>query len=271
MAAFVSFIQTFAVWIYLLLIFGILLGIKMLVDAQRLSRATLFSLDHERASEQTYRGILVISIFLVLMFFVTGILLFIGPFTPQPGPVIGRTPTVLTPQIFPTTVPTAAPTATLVPTIALPPSPIPPTTITTRTPTRPAVIPPTLIPPSPSIVYIFPAPKISGPLPNGGVWTGEGQANAAITFRWECAQCILGPDDQFEVVISFVDKAGTPKVAAGRTRDTFFLLRRIYEGGGFELYQQAKDDVFTWFVQIKREPGNQVVSPRSETWKFIWH
>lgn len=242
----------------------------MLVDAQRLSRATLFSLDHERASEQTYRGILVISVFLVLMFLVTGILLFIGPFTPQQGPVIGRTPTVLTPQIFPTTVSTTTPTATLAPTIALPPSPIPAAPIASRTPTRPAVIPPTLIPPSPTTAYIFPVPKITGPTPNGGTWQGEGQANAAMTLKWDCDPCALGQNDWYEVVITYTDKIGITRVVAGRTQDRFIPLRRIYEGSNLELYQKADRDTYFWSVQIKREPGNQAISPRSEIWKFIW-
>ena len=241
----------------------------MLVDAQSLSRTTLFALDHERASEQTYRGIFVISVFLILMFSVTGILLFIGPFIPSQNPVIARTPTVLTPPIFPTSPPTlsaiVAPTPTEIPA----PTPAPVVATATRTPTKAAIVAPTpgLLTATP--VYIFPSPKIIGPLPNGGTWQGEGKANAALTFEWKC-ECALGLNDWYEVVIAYVDRSGVPRVRAGRTRETLISLRRIYEGGGFELYQQAKEDAFSWFVQIRREPGNQPVSPPSETWKFIW-
>jgi hypothetical protein len=107
-------------------------------------------------------------------------------------------------------------------------------------------------------------------VPNGGTWIGEGQASAAITFRWVCEPCSLGPNDWYEVVITFTDRAGAPRTYAGRTQDKFLALRRIYEGGGFEIYQKAKEDTFQWYVQIKREPGNQPLSPPSETWKFVW-
>jgi hypothetical protein len=72
------------------------------------------------------------------------------------------------------------------------------------------------------------------------------------------------------VAISFIDRNGVPRTVAGRTQDKFLALRRIYEGGGFEIYQKAKEDAFQWHVQVKREPGNQPLSPPSATWKFVW-
>ncbi|MCI0475921.1 MAG: hypothetical protein L0Y55_06705, partial [Anaerolineales bacterium] len=115
-----------------------------------------------------------------------------------------------------------------------------------------------------------PSPKITGPVPNGGTWIGEGQANAALTFRWTCDQCALGANDWYEVVITFTDRTGVARTYAGRTQDKFLALKRIYEGGGFELYQKAKEDAFQWYVQVKRDPGNQPLSPPSEVWKFVW-
>lgn len=269
MAAFITFVRAFAVWIYLFLIFGILLGIKMLVDAQRLARTTLFSLDQERAGEQTFRGLTMIVVFLLGMFLVTVIIL-LSPFAPAQDPTLGRSATATLPAfVFASSTP--APSATFTP---LPRTETPFFTATpiiataTRTVTRPPL---TLAQPSATPVYALSAPKIIGPLPNGGTWTGEGQATAAMTLRWTCDKCVLGSNDWYEIVISYTDKTGAPRTVVGRTQETFIPLRRIYEGGGFELYHQAKEDTFFWFVQVKREPGNQPLSPPSETWKFIWH
>lgn len=268
MASLVTFVKTYALWIYLLLIFGILFGINMLVDAQRLSRTTLFSLDQERATEQTYRGLILIGVLLVAMFIVTGMVLFVAPLAPTPeSPLLRGATATLPPIIFPTNTPLPSATATLIPATETPFR-----TATPALPTATRIVTRTIAaPPSPTSVYVFPAPKIVGPVPNGGAWTGEGQANAAITFRWMCEQCVLGSNDWYEIVITYTDKTGVPKTVAGRTKDQFLALRRIYEGGGFELYHQAKDDTYFWSVQVKREPGNQPVSPLSETWKFIWH
>ena len=270
LAAFVSFVQAFAVWLYLLCGLGILFAIKMLVDARRLSRTTLFSLEQERASEQMYRAIIVMAVFAVALFFVTTINLVLAPIVPSAGPVILRGATLtLAPLILPTS--TSIPTTTLIP-----PRPtetpfvtgIPVSATVMRTATRAATT--SALPATVAIIYALPAPKISGPLPNGGTWIGEGQASAAITFRWSCEQCALGPNDWYEVVITFTDRSGVPRTYAGRTQDKSIALRRIYEWGGFELYQKAKEDTFQWYVQVKREPGNQPLSPPSETWKFVW-
>ncbi len=99
---------------------------------------------------------------------------------------------------------------------------------------------------------------------------GEGQANAAMTFRWNCDQCVLGPNDWYEVVITYVDKSGVPRTVAGRTQDKFLSLRRIIEGGQYDIYQKAKDGLYQWYVQVKHEPGNQPLTPPSEVWKFTW-
>ena len=272
MTAFVSFVQTFAVWIYLLCGFGILFAIKMLVDAQRLSRATLFSLEQERASEQTYRALIVMLVFFVAIVLVTLVIGVLAPIVPSGGPAILRGATAtLAPLILPTN--TSVPTITLTPPRSTETpfaTSIPVTATVIRTATR-AALPPAS-PVAATVVYTLPAPKITGPVPNGGTWIGEGQANAAITFRWSCDQCALGQNDWYEVVIVYVDKSGVSRTIAGRTQtqDKLLLLRKILEGGPYEIYQKAKEDTFQWFVQVKREPGNQPLSPPSETWKFVW-
>lgn len=271
MAAFVSFVYTYAVWIYLLLAFGILIAIKMLVDARRLSRTTLFSLEQERAVEQTYHAFILIAGLVVAILLVTGVNLLLAPHAPPLESPILRGPTA---TLAPFVIPTSSPVPTLTPTITRPtetPFVVNTTTVATATHTR--VLRPVLPPPgaaTPTVVYAMPAPSITGPLPNGGTWMGEGQANAAMTFRWNCDKCTLGPNDWFEVVITFTDRAGVPRTYAGRTQNRFIALKRIYEGGGFELYQKAKEDTYYWFVQVKHEPGNQPLSAPSETWKFVW-
>jgi hypothetical protein len=250
-------------------LFGILWGIKVLMDARRLSRTTLFSLDQERAVEQSFRSIVLISVFFLAMVVVTGINLLVAPVAPTPEPPILRGPTpTLAAIIFPanTPVPTLPPTVP-----ALTETPFFTATPVAATATR--VIKPTTPPvpaAGPTSAFALPAPTITGPLPNGGTWIGEGQANAAITFRWSCDQCTLGSNDWYEVVITYVDKSGTQRTIAGRTQDRSLSLRRLLDGGAYEIYQKAKEDTFQWFVQVKREPGNQSLSPPSETWKFVW-
>lgn len=240
----------------------------MLVDAQRLSRTTLFSLDQERAGEQTYRGLAVIVVFLLGMFFVT-IVILLSPFAPAQDMTIVRNATATLPAfVFASSTPAPSATPTSAPRTETPFYTATPIIATaTRTVTRPPLVsaPPTLTP-----VYALPAPKIIGPLPNGGTWVGEGQATAAMTLRWTCDKCVLGSDDWYEIVINYTERNGVPRTVAGRTQETFISLRRIYEGGGFELYQKAKEDTFFWLVQVKREPGNQPLSPPSEIWKFVW-
>jgi hypothetical protein len=264
--AFVVFVQTFAVWIYILLIIGILVGIKLFVDAQRLSRTTLFSLEQERATELSFKSILTIAASMVGVFLVTGVLVLIAPFAPTQDSSALRAPTgTLAPIILPTNTvrPTASPTFFL-PTETAFPTSIPISATITRI-VRTILPPPTVTP-----AYSMPAPTIAGPLPNGGAFQGEGQANAALTFKWNCDLCILGPNDWYEVSITFTDRSGAPRAVAGRTQDKFLSLRKLIEGGAYEIYQKAKEDTFQWHVQVKHEPGNQPYSPPSETWKFIW-
>ena len=270
MAAFVSFVSTYAVWIYLLLAFGILFAIKMLVDARRLSRATLFSLEQERAAEQVYRALILAVILLMTIMVVTAINVWLAPNAPPAESPILRGPTAtLAPFVIPTNSPVPTLTPTLVRVTETPFSvgtPIGATATSTRAirPTAPLAVA------SATPVYAMAPPVIVGPIPNGGTWIGEGQANAAMTFRWNCEKCALGANDWFEVVISFTDRAGAPRTFAGRTQERFLALKRIYEGGGFELYQKAKEDTFYWFVQVKRESGNVPLSAPSDTWKFVW-
>ncbi len=267
MTAFVSFVRAYAIWIYLLCAFGALIGVKMLADARRLARTTLFSLEQERAREQSYRAIILIGILLASAVVATIVNVVGGAIVPAPqSPILsGATPT-LSGIVFPTN--TASPTFTLTPPPASETPFLTSTPVITATATR--AVKPTaaasLTPPA----FPLPAPTIIGPVPNGGTWGGEGQANAAITFSWNCNQCVLGPNEWYEVSINYIDKSGVPRTIAGRSQDKFLSLRRILDGGPFDIYQKAKDDTFQWYVQVKRDPGDQPISPPSDAWKFVW-
>jgi len=268
--AFVTFVRTFAAWIYLFLIFGVLLGIKMLVDAQKLSRTTLFSLDQERASETTYRGLVVIAVFLIGMFVVT-IIILLAPLAPAQDPIVLRPTTPTLPvQVFASSTPPPSPTATLPLRTETPFASTPIVITATRTITRPLASP--IAPATATPALGLPAPKIIGPVPNGVVVTGFDRARVDLNFQWtwDCPQCRLGSEDFFVVSISFVDKnSGATRFVGGSTRNTFLSMADILRGAGVEVWQQAKDDAFQWMVQVKR--GDQPLSAPSEIWKFKWH
>lgn len=107
---------------------------------------------------------------------------------------------------------------------------------------------------------------------NGVVMTGVDQDKTSLKFQWtwDCTQCRLGPEDRFVIVISYLDKStGAPKVLAGTTTSNILSMIEITRGAGIEVYQQAKEDRFQWFVQVKR--GDVPLTPPSATWSFLWH
>lgn len=268
MTAFVSFVRTYAVWIYLLCAFGILIGIKMLTDARRVARTTLFSLEQERASEQSYRAIILIGVLLAAMVAVTAIDV-IGPtLVPSQGSPILRGPTAtLSVIVFPTNTP--LPTLTYTPLPATETPLLTSTAVITATATRAAK--PTALPVlSPTPTPPLPAPTLTAP-PNGNVFTGYNQANAAITFKWSwsCDQCRLGPDDRFVITINYVDANGNPVSIGGGTQNNFYVMANIIRGYGRDVWHQAKEDKFEWFVQVKHD--DQPLTPPSDHWKFVWH
>ena len=244
----------------------------MLVDAQRLSRATLFSLEQERASEQTYRALIVMMVFFVAIVLVTLVIGVLAPIVPSGGPAILRGATAtIAPLILPTN--TSVPTITLTPprsTETLFATNIPVTTTVIRTVTRPAF--PPASPATVAVVYALPAPKITGPVPNGVVVTGFDRARNDLNFQWtwDCTQCRLGAEERFVITISFTDKAtGATRFVGGGTQNRYLTMWDILRGSGQEVWHQAKEDAFQWYVQVKR--GEQPLSPPSETWRFVWN
>ncbi len=267
MTAFVSFVRVYGVWLYLLCALGMLFGIKLLVDARRLARTTLFSLEQERAREQTYRGIILIVVSVLVMVAITLVSLLGAAFVaPAESPILrGATPTFPA-IVFPTNTP--VPTFTRTP---LPPTETPFVTSVPITSTATRVVKPTALPVPPATpTPPLPAVTLTAP-PNGNVFTGSGQANAAMTFKWNwnCDQCKLGPDDRFVITINYIDTNGKPVAIGGGTQNNFFVLAEIIRGYGQDVWHQAKEDKFDWYVQVKR--GDQPLTPPSDTWKFVWH
>ena len=269
MTAFVAFVQTYAIWLYLLCALGILIGFKILADARRLARTTLFSLEQERAGERTYRAILLIIVLLLAMGAVTTVNVLIAPAVPQQESPILRGPTAtLAAVVFPSSTPPPSVTPTLIKPTETPFLTSTPVTATaTRAAVRPTVV---AVPVTPTPPFVVPAPLLISP-PNKMVVTGEGNKNTSLTFKWvwTCPQCALGPNDKFVVNISFTDRSGKPVNIAPGTQQDFLTMGSIMVGSGIEIYQQAKEDTFYWNIQVKR--GDQPLSPPSEMRQFVWH
>ncbi len=271
LTAFVAFIRAYGVWIYLLCALGILFGIKSLADARRLARTTLFSLEQERAGEQTYRAIILILVLVLTMGMVAMVNAFLGSsFQGQEQAAIVRGSTPTAPAlIFPTNTlnPTATPTLRPTETVFAPNTPV------SMTPTR---VKSTAPPPSPtgSSAPPLPAPVITGPGKSGTeyVVTGENRMYNDLIFRWswECDQCILGPSDAFVVVFSYTEKSsGKPvTLSTGPVKDNFLRMADIVRGG-MEIYQRARDDRYQWHVLVKR--ADVPLTPASASWSFVWH
>ncbi len=269
MTAFVAFLRSYAVWLYLICALGILVGIKILTDARRLARTTLFSLEQERAGEQTYRGITLIIVLLLAMGGVTTVIVLGSAFVPTQDNSVLRGPT-------PTFVALVFPTSTAVPTVTatlIKPTETPFVTSTPvlATPTRfVARTSPATVPPTTAAVSGLPAPVLIGP-PNSMVVTGLTNKSTSLTFKWtwDCTQCALGPNDNYVISITYTDRSGKPMSVGGGPKENYITMDAIMRGYPVDIYQQAKEDTYYWSVQVKR--GEQPLSPPSETWRFVWH
>lgn len=273
MAAFVAFVRTYAVWIYLLCVLGILVGLKLLTDARRLARTTLFSLEQEQAVEQTFRAIILILVLFVIILGVTVVNVLVAPTVPvNESPIVRATTPTLSPLIFPTSTRTPTSSPTGVPATETPfMTSTPPLPTLTRTPPRASTLPAqSLTSPGTVPVAGLPAPVLKEPT-NNLVVSGESNKNTALTFKWtwDCTPCVLGPEDRFVVTVSFIHKdTGRTMTLGAGLQQNFITLGNIVTGTPFEVYSQAKDSLYTWTVQVKR--GDQPVSPVSETYKFTW-
>jgi hypothetical protein len=289
--AFITFIKSFSIWIYIFCALGITFGIKMLFDARRLSRTTLFSLDQERAVDTTSRGLFLIAIMAAIIFVLTVVVVIVSPLVPQAEPPIARgvSPTIA--NIFPTIAAT--------PSLPSSPQPVSKVTETVFATATSVPLPVWTFTPSPSATSgaspaaprptsgpassFLAAPKLvyernKDPIFDGVVVTGGGEATTrnSLIFKWDwvCDQCVLAANDKFLVNVSFIDRqSGAIRSFAGSTQQknlTMYDLLRGYADPG-QFYQKAKDDLYQWNVQVKRDPGDKPVSATSDTWKFTWH
>lgn len=213
MTAFLSFLNTFAIWFYIGGVVAVLFGIKMLLDARRSARTTLFTLEQEQASERAFRAVLVMAVATILIAAVAGINNFVAPAIPPP---VTDEPA---PTVVRYTPPVILPTATKQPTLTpLPPTPGPtkkataapkPTDAPALAPTA-AITPTAEAPvgeasPTPQLAYL--APVLNTP-PNG-----DSIGSNNIRFSWGQDQfgnlavpAHLPPDQFYRVVISYTSR-----------------------------------------------------------------
>ncbi len=272
MTAFVAFVTTYAIWLYLICAIGILVAIKLFTDARRLARTTLFSLEQERAGEQTYRAITLVVVLLLAIGAITVVEVFFPQFVPQSeSPILRAATPTLAALVFPTSTLIPTPTPTLIRPTETPfvtSTPVTPTPVRPVTTRAPAV---STAPPSATSIFALPAPVLKGPS-NGLVVTGFGNANTSLTFKWDCFPCALGPSDRYVVTITYTDRSAKFQsigASRGPGEPMFVTMGDIIRGWPTDIYQQSKDDTYFWQVQVKR--GDAPLSPPSETWKFIWH
>ncbi len=283
MTAFLSFLDTFAIWIYLLGVVGILFGIKMLFDARRAARTTLFTLEQEQASDRAFRAVLVMGGFTLLIAAVAGINAFVNPNVPT-EPIETPAPTVV-----PYTPPLILPTATLPPTQTPEPPTVTPTTKPAEgaTPTQPPaatptqaaaqvteVAPPTEAPPTPQFIYLAPALNVP---PNG-----DSIGSNKVRFSWGMDQfgnlavpANLPPDQFYRLVVAFTDKDKNAPARLVLCAHENSVDQR--SGVNVDDYRtQAVNAEFHWNVTIVQAPSAQAcqsgdfspLSPTSSTFTF---
>ncbi len=288
MTALLTLLDTFAIWIYLACVLVILFGIKMLFDARRAARTTLFTLEQEQASDRAFRAVLVMGTATLLIAGVAAVNAFVSPALPTVEPD-GIEPTKV-----PYTPPIILPTATSLPTLTLPPPTAAPTTAptqaaaATRAPVQPTAAPvqPTAAPPPTEAVtpvptqpsaLIYPAPPLNTP-PNGD---SIGASN--IRFSWGVNRDSgaydvpqnLPPDQFYRITVSYTDRSQNQPAAIVVCLHETAIDRRT----GLDLTDYRTEAVngdFTWNVVIVSAASPQAceageftpLSPPSPTFGF---
>jgi hypothetical protein len=289
MTAFFELLQTYAIFFYIAGVIVVLFGIKMLFDARRAGRTTLFTLEQEQASDRAFRAVLVMLGATVLIGAIAGINAFVAPAVPTPEPdQVSPTAIPFTPPVFIASA-TPQPTLTLAPATTAPVTVRPtqqggatatPAPVVPRTPTPPAVITPVAPPtvaPTPTSGLIYPVPPLNTP-PDGD---SIGANN--IRFSWGYNQAagaydvpeILPPDQFYRVVISYNSSS------QGKQQSITVCLHETSADRktGIDLTDYRSDAVdgnFTWNVVIVRSTSQQAcesgqgspLSPASETHGF---
>lgn len=284
MTALFSFLDSFAIWIYLLGVVGILFGIKMLFDARRAARTTMFTLEQEQASDRAFRAVVVMGAFTLLIALVAGVNAFVAPNVPtgEPTDIVEPTTVPFTPPIVLSTA-TLQPTQTSVPSTPAPTAKpteaavTPPTAAPTLVapPTAP-VAPPTAPPPTTTPQFVYLAPALNVP-PNG-----DSIGSNKVRFSWGVDQfgnlavpAALPPDQFYRLVVTFTDKdKNAPARIILCTHDNSVDQRT---GVNVDEYRtQAVDSTFQWNVTIVQAASAQAcqagdltpLSPTSATFTF---
>lgn len=287
MTAFLDFLNTFAIWIYIAGVIGVLFGIKMLFDARRAARTTLFTLEQEQASDRAFRAVLVMVAFTIVIAGVASVNQFVSPALPTPSPLIEPTQPSYTPPVILDTAtpqpsstplpPTQPPQATLAPTK---PQPSPAVTVAQTQPPQPTAAatqppPPTAVPPTAALIY--PQPPLDTP-PDGD---SIGSARLII-FGWGVDQydnqvipTSLPADQWYRVSIEFADKTTNQPRALVECFHESRIDTRTW-GDVLDTRGNVADAAYSWYVQAVRAPDHGTcqsgsgspLSPRSPVFKF---
>lgn len=263
MTAFLELLKTYAVFWYLAGVLVVLLGIKMLFDARRAGRTTLFTLEQEQASDRAFRAVLVMLGATAFIAAIAGINAFVSPAVATPTP--DQIPPTAIPFTPPVILPTATPqpTQTLLPPTGAPTTPHPPTpSAATPVPrTTPATaaatpttggVPPTAAPP-PTAALIYLAPTLNVPP------EGDSIGSSRVRFSWgidanggqEVPAVLTDADRFYRVVVGYTSKT------------TGEVKRRVYcskensidrrTGVDIDDYRtDALDAKFMWTVTVVR-------------------
>lgn len=286
MTALLSLLNTYAIFFYLAGVLFVLLGIKMLFDARRAGRTTLFTLEQEQASDRAFRAVLVMLGAILFIGAIAGINAFVGPVVPT------ATPDVIEPTVVPFTPPVILPTSTPQPTeTPLPPTAAPTSAAVqvTATATVPSVaqptatagastptVAPTAVPPTKSAL-IYPQPPLNTP-PDGD---SIGANN--IRFSWGFNQAAgaydvpetLPPDQFYRIVVTYTSQSQNKEAAIVVCTHDSSVDRK----SGLDLTDyrgEAVDGAFKWNVTAVRSASQQAcesgdfapLSPTSSTSSF---
>lgn len=284
MTAFLELLNIYAIFFYIAGVIAVLFGIKMLFDARRAARTTLFTLEQEQASERAFRAVLVMLGATIFIGAVAGINAFVTPAISTPEP------DVIEPTAIPFTPPIILPSATPQPTLTLPPPTAapstpggPPTSAATAAPTQPtAPLEPTLPPelptpePTPTSDLIYQAPTLNVP-PDG-----DSIGSDRVRFSWGVDQfgnlavpAQLPPDQWYRLVITFTDKNKNALATIVLCTHENSVDQRT--GVNVSEYRnEAVDNLFRWNVLMVRSPSQQAceagdyapMSPPSATFSF---
>jgi hypothetical protein len=284
MTAFLDFLKSSAIWIYIAGVIGILFGIKMLVDSRRLARTTMFTLEQEQASDKAFRAVLVLFIFALIIVAVSVINSFVTPNLPLPTPestaqqsTLQFTPPVILPS-------TATSTPTLTPEAQAPPPSVAPTREpqSTTAPTRPVVATPTPLSPQPKPTVtnaptspgglIYPLPVLVAPV------DGETVGKDRIQFRWDNGDVPpqLPTGQVYKITVQYTDSHSNqlqelPKCTSFSNEWTTTWQVLVDARG------KAVGNKYSWFVVVLQllSPDSPCasgtpISPPSKISSYIW-